>query len=52
MPDARLEVIGNIHSASVALSVMRLPDLLPRLRNQNLSLDRFGHFLLVLDSVF
>src|SRR5262249_9173083 len=52
MADARLEVVGK-HPLGERRAVGECPpDLLPRLRYQNLSLDRFGHSLLFLDSSF
>jgi len=50
--DTWLEVVG-IHPLGEDSAVGgRPPDLLPRLRNQNLSSNRFSHSLFLLDSCF
>src|SRR5258706_7105774 len=52
MADAWLEVIREHPLAEGGAVGDRPPDLLPRLRDQNLSSDRLGQFLLPLDKSF
>src|SRR5947209_1713863 len=52
MPDTRYKVIWEHPLGQRGAVSKRPPDLLPRLRNQNLPLNRFSHSLLLLDSCF